>query len=128
MHNLNLPVTQNMSDMYSLLDVPATMNCLLKTAVEQALLTKLMDARRHKKNLKSPIYVTLYSRALTYQSLLQPAAKFVCAGAAGAPYNEQRADSGGGAAVATLHACGAQECRDARWSRGPVRRKGGVDA
>lgn len=44
-HNLNLPVTQNMSDMYSLVDVPATMNSLLKTAVEQALLTKLMDAR-----------------------------------------------------------------------------------
>jgi hypothetical protein len=38
-----------MSDMYSLLDVPATMNSLLKTAVEQALLTKLMDARRHTK-------------------------------------------------------------------------------
>jgi protein transport protein SEC24 len=35
-HNLNLPVTQNMSDMYSLVDVPATMNSLLKTAVEQA--------------------------------------------------------------------------------------------
>jgi hypothetical protein len=56
-HNLNLPVTQNMSDMYSLLDVPATMNSLLKTAVEQALLTKLMDARRYKiQILKSPIW------------------------------------------------------------------------
>jgi len=44
-HNLNLPVTQNMSDLYSLLNVPATMNSLLKTAVEQALLTKMMDAR-----------------------------------------------------------------------------------
>ena len=44
-HNLNLPVTQNMSDLYSLVDVPATMNSLLKSAVEQALLTKLMDAR-----------------------------------------------------------------------------------
>ena len=34
-----------MSDMYSLLDVPAAVNALLKTSVEQALQTKLMDAR-----------------------------------------------------------------------------------
>jgi len=44
-HNLNLPVSTNMQDLYTTLDTRATMNVLLKTAVEQAMNTKLMDAR-----------------------------------------------------------------------------------
>jgi protein transport protein SEC24 len=34
--NLNLPVTNNLADLYTTLDVRSTMNVLLKTAVEQA--------------------------------------------------------------------------------------------
>ena len=44
-HNLNLPVTTNMQDLYANLDVRASMNVLVKTAVEQALTTKMIDAR-----------------------------------------------------------------------------------
>ncbi|EKX31688.1 secretory protein Sec24A [Guillardia theta CCMP2712] len=44
-HNLNVPVTQNFVDLYSTIDVPTTMNSLLKSAVEQAQNTKLIDAR-----------------------------------------------------------------------------------
>ncbi|KAJ1480490.1 hypothetical protein T484DRAFT_1810588, partial [Baffinella frigidus] len=34
-HNLNLPVTQNMAELYATMDVPCTINSLIKTAVEQ---------------------------------------------------------------------------------------------
>jgi len=44
-HNLNVPVTQNFVDLYSTIDVPTTMNSLLKSAIEQAQNTKLIDAR-----------------------------------------------------------------------------------
>ncbi len=35
MCNLNLPVTSNLADLYSTLDVRAAMNVMLRTAVEQ---------------------------------------------------------------------------------------------
>lgn len=53
-HNLNLPVTTNMQDLYANLDVRASMNVLLKTAVEQGLNTKLIDARSRMQRCPNP--------------------------------------------------------------------------
>jgi len=44
-HNLNIPVTQNLPDVFQTIDVPVTITSLLRSAIEQALATKLMDAR-----------------------------------------------------------------------------------
>ncbi len=44
-HNLNIPVTQNLPDVFATMDVPVTMASLVRASVEQALATKLMDAR-----------------------------------------------------------------------------------
>jgi len=44
-HNLNIPVTQNLPDVFATVDVPVTVSSLVRSAIEQALATKLMDAR-----------------------------------------------------------------------------------